>query len=157
MWLCSLYVHSNTSWCLLSRKIWPINTFRNCLPNICMFFYEDLKPGTRLTVESWPGSFLRFHNTRHLFLKIRTRIPMSVICWQDAVEPYIVRSNMTCTAHQIFGGWSNQEEWDGMGMRHVRKEKNVHRFGMGETWRKETILENIRVEGKIILKWIVNK
>ena len=79
-----------------------------------------------------------------------------LICRQGPVEPYTVRSFMTCTTHQIFWGRLNQEEFDGMGMWHVWEENKCTKVWEGETWRRETTLENVSVKWKIILKWILN-
>jgi hypothetical protein len=59
---------------------------------------------------------------------------------------------MICTPHQILFRRSNQEECDGQGIWHVWETEEVH---MGVWWGDH--FEDLGVDGRIILKWIVKK
>ena len=77
--------------------------------------------------------------------------------WQWSWENYITRSLLICTANPIFFGWSNRDEWDGLGLKHV--------WGRGEAYtgvwwwnlRERDHLEDAGVDGRIILRWIFKK
>ena len=57
---------------------------------------------------------------------------------------------MNCPPHQIWFGWSNQEELDGQDMCLILGAGEVHKGSSGETWVKEIIWKTrCRWEGNI--------
>ena len=64
---------------------------------------------------------------------------------------------MICTAHQVLYGWSNEEELDGQGIWHVWRGGEVHIGFWWENLREEDNLEEVSVDWKIILKWVLKK
>jgi len=68
-----------------------------------------------------------------------------------------MRSLIICTAHPIFCGLSNQEEWDGQGMWHIWETGEFHTaFWLGDL-SEGNRLEGVGLVWMIILKWISRK
>jgi hypothetical protein len=75
--------------------------------------------------------------------------------WREAGEDYIMRSFITCTLRHTWLGWSNQgAEVHGTCSTHGRDEKCIQNFGREL---KGRALENLDVDRRIILEWILGK
>ena len=73
--------------------------------------------------------------------------------WQGNGENCIMRSFKLCTYHQILFKWSKQEEWDG----ELVTSWEVHiGFWWGDLWER-CHLEDLDIDGSIILKWVFKK
>jgi hypothetical protein len=120
----------------LSNETWPLEG--NAV-------YE-----TQLSLSKLQASFT-YSNITEIYLSLRgTR-------WQGSAKDYITRNLMICTPHQMLFVWSNQEEWDGRGMWHVWRTGEEHKVFRWEGMREGDHLEDFGVDGKIKLKWVVNK
>ena len=64
---------------------------------------------------------------------------------------------MICTLQRILFGWSSQAEWHGLGMPHVWETGKVHTGVLSGDIGGKDHLEDLDVEGKIILSLIFKK
>jgi hypothetical protein len=58
--------------------------------------------------------------------------------------------------HQIFLGWSNQW-WNGLGMKHACRRREMHAQLWSENQKGRDHSENLVVDVKILLEWILGK
>jgi len=77
--------------------------------------------------------------------------------WLATGENSIARSFINCTVHQIFFGLSNEVEWDGLSMWNVWETEEVHTGFWWWNINEGVYLENLGLDGRIILKWVCNK
>jgi hypothetical protein len=63
---------------------------------------------------------------------------------------------MICTLHQI-PGWSNQEDWDGMGMQHIWNTGQVLKEGRWRDLKETDHLKDPGVDGSVMWEWIIRK
>jgi hypothetical protein len=64
---------------------------------------------------------------------------------------------MLHTPHHILFRWSNQEDWNGLGVLHVWGGGEVNTGSRRGTLREEGHFEDPGIDGRIILKWIFKK
>jgi len=78
--------------------------------------------------------------------------------WRGNGEDYITRSfKIIYTPQQIIFGLSNQEEWDGWDMWHVRGRGEVYTEFRWVNRVERDHLEDLSVDGRIIFKWSFKK
>ena len=87
--------------------------------------------------------------------KNRLRTSESVVLGSG--ENCIMRSWMIYTPHKILFAWSSQERWDGQGLCHVWGRGHVQTGFLWGNLRERDQLEDIRVDGYVILKLILKK
>ena len=68
----------------------------------------------------------------------------------------IMRGFTICISHKIFG-WQNQDVWYGWSLWYVRERGKVHKRLWWASLRERAHLEYLGIDGRIMLKWILNK
>ena len=109
--------------------------------------------------------YIYIYQANNPFLPIPARWVFEIGCWgrylglqggegEESGEDYSTSCLLICTTHQIWFGWSHQEEWDKHGM-YRQEEKCIQDFG-GQTWGTET-LGRLGVAERTTLKSIFKK
>ena len=135
------------------------------------FYQEEIK--SRL--KSWNACYHSAENllsSNFLSKKLKIKIYVTIIlclrirCWGEyfglrrtkqewSRENYIMRSLMICTLQSIFFVWSNREEGNGRGMKHLWGRGEVYTGIWWGNSRERDHLEDPCIDGRIILRWIL--
>jgi hypothetical protein len=111
------------------------------LPPSCADCLEILEPQPRVTLRACPGC---------------NGIALPFITLQYGTGGnYTVTSCMICSAPQVLPRWSDQEEWDGLGVWLIWRRRTVHAGSRWGNLMERKHLEDIGIKGRIMLKWIL--
>ena len=93
----------------------------------------------------------------HKLKKVKSRVPRKIFgSERDEVTGEWIRLHNekinACISHQISFRWWSWEEWDGRGMQHVWGRGEMHIGFWSEYLRERKHLEDIGVDGRIMLK-----
>ena len=101
------------------------------------------------------GTFSRNGTCTGCGLKRAKQTPVNRCSFKLAEE--VIKRSFIPWTHQILFGWSNEEEWYGSGMWHLRRRGNVHTGFWRENLKEGDHLEDADIDGRVILKWIFEK
>jgi hypothetical protein len=123
--------------------------------------YGELTKVWRWSDFQWHNICIKFRQNRLANSKFEMgtqthRRAVKHTCFLFRNEDRLIKTSfMLCTPQQILAGWSNQEEWDGRGMWHAWGTGEVRIECWWQSLAERLHLDNLGVDGRIILEWIV--